>query len=366
MKSESIIRSFFNSTSVRVVISVLPLLSGVFLLVFRTEITESWPAGGWPDDPVRFVPAAFIYWLSLVSTAALFLGRDVLKAKSEEESAENQSRLSAELQSALAEVAESQREQRKATETLPGPTFRGEFARKADRLQVHVAVALFTDPTGDELINMIRELVSDIASLASTYGPHDNGALYRAHVMTYVTDLSDESLVRLRIPDIENEGYLLLRPDLSATMEHEATEEVPVFALPVPAKNQIGTPTLGFNVIPGPQVAFVLGSYGGIPNVSEFKSAARRTSPAIVQALEEWTVSNPFEGSFVSFPLGAPKGKSERQNVGVVTIYTDIPNVIGGREERWNIFGMMMRPFFNGVATLLKRLEALQSEDSSS
>lgn len=203
-----------------------------------------------------------------------------------------------------------------------------------------------------------------MAHLASVYG--DSGdALCKAHVMTYVEPVAESDVGSLcAVPEGVNplaayRGYLISDSLLAATMKGLDPGGVEVFSLGIPVVGLLGregtTP-----VMLGPQLAFFSAEMSGIPDVSKQEVLARAVGSATAAAFGKFLgdARNPFKGSLVSFPLGMPQGRTvPRKNIGVVTVYSDRPGIMGGRNERWRVYSMVMRPYMDGIAALLSVLQ---------
>ena len=265
-----------------------------------------------------------------------------------------------ELQATQAQLVDAGKRLEETLRTLPNADFTADFARKAHHIQ-RCIIYLLSDDQSVDLGAMIRGLLTDVASLASHYGPHNNDTPYRAHVMTYVPagtpDLPD--VVQPLPASMRPRGFLVLRPDLSASMNEPSPDQTLThpFCMPVPTDDQVSVgETLA--VMPGPQLVFARGEmFKGIADIQHVGDLGVDSN--VLENFVAWrSTTSPFKGSLVSFPLAVPAGLDERKRIGVVTIYSDAPGLLGGSHERWAIFGLVVRPFMDGIATLLTELAA--------
>lgn len=378
-------RSFFGSSLMKWIGTALPPAAAVVLLAFEDDIHASWPVGPWPGGRGEIAWPAVFYWGCLIGWLVLFILHDRAKSASEKQLSDAQSgalrKLNNDLgdsrkeqrnasvaltelqKAARAEQQEANRRIQEALETLPDKVFRGEFARKAGHLQRYVTIALGSTLAAEELRSMIRGLLSDIAGLASTYGPNEDEVVYRAHIMEYDVHADGQVTLELSPAGAAPRGYdgmLVLRRDLAATMTSdegdESLHEDFVFGMPRGIEDDEGKLT----VMPGPQHVFVKGEFRGILDVRGIDELRNSVRGDVIESFRNWE-ENPFRGSLVSFPLAVPVGSANRVRIGVVTVYADQPNMIGGHEERWKIFALLMRPYIDGVATLLSRLQELEN-----
>lgn len=110
------------------------------------------------------------------------------------------------------------------------------------------------------------------------------------------------------------------------------------------------------------QAVFAGKDVAGIAEVERYiKSAGGMDNPedkafAKAYAAHSWAFGN----SLISLPLWVPQGKAKRETIGVITITSDGSKIMGGVQERWEIFWMIIRPYTDGIALLLKLLLKLR------
>lgn len=355
----------FDSTWVRVVVSIGAVLTAALLLGFKEKITSSWPLADWPGFGGQFVLSAAVYWVG--SLVLLAIGICQYFAADQKSRRIDRSRITekADLNATLTSLQGQLGEITKELETLPGgPAFREQFARGADNLQLVLATALAGASDPSALESGLRELVAMMAHLASLYGPTGASTCY-AYIMQFVAQPTNTEcqLVHM-VPTAESfdrsHGVLLTVPELSAKMDGHKDARVMPFALAAVPGNRRGE---NLATVFAPQAVLARKDVAGVSDVSAYSSGTSEVSAAASAAFAEARGGNiwAFGLSFISLPLCVPSGTEERDRIGVVTITSDGPNIMGGSEERWEIFWMMMRPYTDGIAVLLKLYLATKS-----
>ena len=353
----------FDSQIVRVVVSVGAFLTAAVLLGFKDDITKSWPLSAWPGFGGHVVLAAAIYW----SASSLLLGVGICQYFAADQKTARIDRVrtaeKATLNSALSDLKGHLERVKRDLETLPGGSaFREQFALRADDLQLLLTTALSGSLDASDLESGVRSQVASIAHLASLYGPTGANTCH-AYVMRFVAQPTDKEceLVHM-VPgdgrfDAKN-GLLLAELGLAADMDGSRDSRVQPFAL---AAVHPGTANSLPNCFAA-QAAFAGKDVAGIAEVERYiKPAAEMDNPGDVAFAKAYgSHSWAFGKSLISSPLCVPLGKARREKIGVVTITSDGSNIMGGVEERWEIFWMIMRPYTDGIAVLLKLLLKLK------
>ena len=361
----------FDSSFVRVLVDAGLLITSFLLLGFKDDITKNWPFGTepWPGFSGCLVLSAAIYWACVGVLFVTGICRHVATAIKEKRTGNKQNseknKLNGDLEKLKLQNEESNGNLAKLSielgtlkediETLPGgPTFREHFAAGADDLQVLLLSSFSRKSDLGELAIYIRKLLTAMADLADAYGP--TGAhKCSAYVMTFVEQPPQSEMALLKMVPTgyqqnQYQGWLFAEPDLFAPEREKSDDPIQRFALGVVGESAGLQPAM-----PGPQLVFKGGEIAGVPDVKQLEEyKAKVTAEAITAFInfcetQKWA----FGRSYVSLPLQVPQGKG-RNTIGVVTITSDGPNIMGGMVERWEIFYMIMRPYSDGIAILLQ------------
>jgi hypothetical protein len=206
-----------------------------------------------------------------------------------------------------------------------------------------------------------------MAQLAFSYGPSD-GKRHSAYVMKVVNPSGsiEQNLLAMLPEGVQNSQYqtlLLVEPDLNATMEGARDKSVQPFALGVSGPAQTGNEV---SVVPGAQLVSGGTDIIGVPDIGDQNELRTTLAPNALTAFSNFCSAHPwaFGKSFISLPLAVPFGTTARDTIGVVTITSDGPRIMGGSGDRWKIFWMVMRPYTDGLATLLKLFLETQAEEA--
>jgi hypothetical protein len=147
-------------------------------------------------------------------------------------------------------------------------------------------------------------------------------------------------------------------PELAANMGGNPDTRVREFALAtVPSEKLDSLPSV-FAV----QAVFARNDIAGVAEVAAYLNVGTESDPDIARFAKAHNAHTwAFGQSFISLPLCVSSRTKRRERIGVVTITSDGPKIMGGIQERWEIFWMMMRPYSDGIAILLKLLIKLRN-----
>jgi hypothetical protein len=375
----------FDSVIVRVIVSVGTFLTAAVLLAFKDLITSTWPLGGhpWPGFGGQIVWVPAVYWIGSLLLLLMGICQLVAGFRKDKRTERNRKTESAGLKGDIVELKRqnaqaetkidglnNQLDQvKQSVETLPGGgDFREQFAHRADELHLTTTTALLEAPSSAELANGIQRLLTAMAQLAFSYGPSD-GKRHSAYVMKVVSPSGpiEQNLLAMVPEGVQNRQYqtlLLVEPDLNATMDGAKDNSVQPFALGVSGPAQPGNEV---SVVPGAQLVSGGTDIIGVPDIGDQNELGMTLVPNALTAFSDFCSTHPwaFGKSFISLPLAVPSGATARDTIGVVTITSDGPKIMGGSEDRWKIFWMVMRPYTDGVATLLKLFLETRDEEAS-
>jgi hypothetical protein len=361
-ETPKIFERVFDSKIVRVAISVGAFFTAAVLLGFKDEITKSWPLAAWPGFNGQFALAAAVYWSASVLLLAVgicqYIAADQKTARTERKRKAEKAGLDEKLASLTQQLENVKNE----LETLPGgPSFREQFALRADDLQLLLTTALAGSSDPAALESGLRLLIAGMAHLASLYGPTGANACY-AYAMRFVAQPSaaECALVHMVPGDGHfdpGNGLLLAVTELAAKMNGEKDTRIQPFALAtVPSDNVDSLPRVFAT-----QAVFARKDIAGVAEVLSYLDSTSETSPEVARFAAAYKVHPwAFGQSFISLPLCVHSGAQRRDRIGVVTITSDGPKIMGGVEERWEIFWMIMRPYTDGIAVLFELLLKLR------
>ncbi|MDP9113922.1 MAG: hypothetical protein M3O20_09585 [Acidobacteriota bacterium] len=258
-----------------------------------------------------------------------------------------------------------------AVETLPHATFRAAWMQQSFSISKLATSAPFRRDEIElkELVGAIRAIVASAASLAESYDV-GTGARYAANIMFFVPNLGkppyfeDEywKVVRFKPHWCEEnrnlvDGVLILKKELSAKAGDPRAAD---------AINDLGFitenhPLSGkWRILPGAPRAFAGGlgeqkyaahGYRDVAKIGELNQQDFMIEKDILMEVEKYYSQG--EGanvkSFVAFTI--PRVRDQAANpLGVLNIHSDRVGMLGGAQDKFQIFAQLMAPFIGELA----------------
>lgn len=255
-----------------------------------------------------------------------------------------------------------------AVETLPHASFRQAWMEQAfvmGRLATSSAIRV-QDIEIEELADFIRTMLTAIASLAESYDIGSD-ARYAANVMFYIPKRRVEPCIEEGIwtdvrfrpkwckedPDLVD-GVLILRKELSSlasdTCVDEAADDIGfIISADLPAQKWI--------VLPGGPRALVRGlkeqkyavdGYDDLTTIDRLNSKDSNIEKDVIEEVKNYYKDRKVR-SFLALTL--PRLQTGLGNpLGVVSIHSDKPNILGGGPERYEVFAQLAAPFISEIA----------------
>lgn len=352
-------RRFVGSPAFAAVTAAVAAVVGLLGSVYQREIAAAFPLT--PLGPFDVVSwRAVFFWAALFGLAWLVYLRQ---------------RVDDEVRSGLVKstgnVEQTSRRIEEFVQTLPPRAFQTELAKAV--ADVHDAVssamprAAGPTLTTEALVHVIRGTLHALASLAVVYDdqPLVDGqrARYCANVMLFIP--ANPNLDRVEIqffaPEADRRqlrGVLRLRTDLSSTSDpgdgHAPDVRVPELNLPVPLMAERDGRKIA---LPGAPFAFLTGNASGYNDTQTLVEWCRDQGdflPSVQGQLVEYFSTGRGRDirSFISTPLD--------QELGVLNIHANRPDILGPRIERRERFRALMTPVLQDLADAVAQLVRLE------
>lgn len=340
------------------VIAVPPVIMGLMTTFYKADLVRAWPLIDWPGSEWTPVGPAIIFWGCLAIWPVMFICREYVKNR-ENESNKTQSQgrfadLQGRFDSLQREFDGLNKNIDKAVQAFPLGGFIRKFAlavcKSEDSLCSVAPRFAGATPDKSALVAILRELLSDIASIAAAYD--GRGTIrYAANVMFFAEN--DNLQTYAKIPMLGGahtnlEGALILQAAFSAEQDvPEKPDGLPSeVVLPVPKS------TDSKSLLPGaPRVyrravsikASQRMQTHGVDDIRTWDFATLGWTEAQVgDARDYYSDSGAGRAvrSFMSFPLF---GQDTQAVIAVLNIHCNDSNWMNGdKEKKGNAVALLM------------------------